>query len=126
MGWFRTKRRFGSRLALLALAVQLILSFGHIHKEDIFGAAGISAQVAKLDAAAGGQPSPSDQPVNHAGDYCGICATMHLLDASVLGAPPQTAAEPFAFQTIEHNSQAAALFTASRWPPFQSRAPPLA
>ena len=37
MRWFWANRIFGGRLALFALAVQLALSFGHIHREDIFG-----------------------------------------------------------------------------------------
>jgi hypothetical protein len=126
MGWFRTRRKFGGRLALLALAVQLIISFGHIHKEDIFGAARTAASAATLDAAASDQPLPPDQPAGHAGDYCAICATIHLLGASVLGEPPQSPAVPLAFQSIEHSAQVTALFAGSRWRPFQSRAPPLA
>jgi hypothetical protein len=31
MGWFRTNRIWAGRLALLALALQLVLSFGHHH-----------------------------------------------------------------------------------------------
>ena len=31
MKWFRSNIRLGSRLALLALAIQFLLSFGHFH-----------------------------------------------------------------------------------------------
>ena len=34
MYWVRSNRRFGSWAALFALAIQLVLSFGHIHIED--------------------------------------------------------------------------------------------
>ncbi len=35
MRWSRINRRWGGRLALFALALQLGLSFGHIHAEDL-------------------------------------------------------------------------------------------
>ena len=38
MKWFRSNIRHGSRLALLALAIQFVLSFGHFH--------GVAAQAA--------------------------------------------------------------------------------
>ncbi|MGH6751213.1 MAG: DUF2946 domain-containing protein, partial [Bradyrhizobium sp.] len=31
MKWFRNNVKHGSRLALLALAIQFVLSFGHFH-----------------------------------------------------------------------------------------------
>ncbi len=31
MKWFRSNIKHGSRLALLALAIQFVLSFGHFH-----------------------------------------------------------------------------------------------
>ena len=37
MHWVRSNRRFGSWAALFALAIQLVLSFGHIHLEDFQG-----------------------------------------------------------------------------------------
>ena len=35
MNWFRSKIRSCARLALLALAVQMMVSFGHMHPEDL-------------------------------------------------------------------------------------------
>ena len=35
MGWVRRYARFGSWLALAALALQLVLSFGHIHLDGV-------------------------------------------------------------------------------------------
>ena len=43
MKWFRSKVRFGSRLALFALAMQFLLSFGHFH-------GGAQAASASMDA----------------------------------------------------------------------------
>src|SRR6266446_1353049 len=35
MKWFRVNRRLGSHAALIALALQLVLSFGHTHADDL-------------------------------------------------------------------------------------------
>ena len=43
MLWFRANRILGSRLALFALAVQFIVAFGHIHRDDIYGFAPTAA-----------------------------------------------------------------------------------
>ena len=37
MKWLRAKIRQGTSLALLALAINLVLSFGHIHLEGFRG-----------------------------------------------------------------------------------------
>ena len=37
MQWIRKNRSVGSLAALFALSIQLVLSFGHIHPEDIRG-----------------------------------------------------------------------------------------
>src|SRR5947209_18923155 len=51
MKWFRSNVRHGSRLALLALAIQVLLSFGHLH------ASGAQAAPALMD---GNQPGLDD------------------------------------------------------------------
>ena len=35
MNWFRSKMRSGAQLALFALAVQMVVSFGHMHGDDL-------------------------------------------------------------------------------------------
>jgi hypothetical protein len=40
MSWVRTHRRIGGTLALFALALQLVLSFGHVHPRDFAGIPG--------------------------------------------------------------------------------------
>ena len=124
MRWFRANRTFGSRLALLALAVQFVLAFGHIHHDDIYG----PARPASLIAAAvpgGGQPLPGDQPTKHGDDYCAICATMSLLGNSFVAMAPALPL-PVASQAIEQFDRVAAIFIAPRRAAFQSRAPPAA
>ena len=80
----RRKLRSSGWLALIALGLQLTLSFGHIHAEDFqtnFAAANA--------AAAQNQTAPAD---NHKDgdqdDFCPICAVMHMAGTSLLPAAP--------------------------------------
>jgi hypothetical protein len=124
MRWFRSNRRFGGRLALLALAVQIVLSFGHIHREDIFGPAR-PGTTATQTAAVDSQSPPGDHSSKHPDDYCAICATISLLStSSVAAAPPLPL--PVVFHAIEHVDRVIVAVIATRRTPFQSRAPPAA
>jgi hypothetical protein len=127
MRWFRANKRYGGRLALLALAVQLVLSFGHIHREDIYGPARAASGAAAiaLPAVADAQPLPTDHPSKHTDDYCAICATMSLLGSSFAAAPPQLPL-PFESRAVEHADRVAVAVVAPRRAAFQSRAPPAA
>ncbi len=120
MRWVRCNSRFGASLALVALALQIVVAFGHVHLDgtvppSIVGAAG-SPNSASL---------PDRQPGNHAHDYCAICATLHLAASAFVPSAPQLAA-PFVCQAIEHLHHAAVAALSPRRAPFQSRAPPLA
>jgi hypothetical protein len=76
----RNNNRFGSWLALFAIAIQLVLSFGHIHLEDIRGSSPVIAAPSQT------QPSaPVDDDRGSAGhDFCAICASLNLTSSSVL------------------------------------------
>jgi hypothetical protein len=86
MKWFRSNIKHGSRLALLALAIQFALSFGHFH--------GISAQAAPsvksiaLAAIQNQQPSSSHDSDQQPADACAICAVMALANAALFATPP--------------------------------------
>jgi hypothetical protein len=112
----------GGRLALFALAVQLVLSLGHIHRSDIYGyGPPVAASAATpFDHT---QPKPGP-PSGHGGDYCDICATVSLLNSSFVAAVPQLPL-PVAFRRVEHHPSAAVVFVAPQRSPFQSRGPPL-
>jgi Protein of unknown function (DUF2946) len=121
MRWVRARLGAGSRLALFALTLQIVLSFGHVHLGEIRHAGGGLA-------AAGAQPAPSaptQHPVSDAADYCAICATIHLTATSLLPQAPQLPV-PLAAQPVRHVNYTAATTFSSRRAPFQSRAPPLA
>ena len=122
MWWFRANRVFAGRLALFALAVQLVLSFGHIHRSDIFGYGPPSAASAATPT---DHSRPKPTAPDNTNDYCDICATVSLLSSSFVAAPPQLPL-PVASRTVEHRLVAAAAFVAPKRRAFQSRGPPLA
>lgn len=127
MRWFRANRTFGGRLALFALAVQLLLSFGHIHRDDIYGpdAASALAAAAAQPAADDSKTQPTDQPSKHSDDYCAICATMALLSGSFVAEAPQLPV-PVISHAVEHVDRVVVAIMAPRRTAFQSRAPPAA
>src|ERR1700730_9638520 len=124
MRWFRANKTFGSRLALLALAVQFVVAFGHIHRDDIYGPARPAAAIAAA-VPDGGQPLPANHPAKHSDDYCAICATVSLLGNSFAAAAPLWPL-PAASPAIEQFAHVVAMFIAPRRTAFQSRAPPTA
>jgi hypothetical protein len=76
MNWFRSNIKHGSRLALLALAIQFVLSFGHFHA--------IAAQAAPAIQQAPSNQDSDQQPA----DPCAICAVMALANAVLFASPP--------------------------------------
>src|SRR5437660_4283874 len=83
MRWFRRHIGFGSRLALAALAVQLVLSFAHVHVSDLGRAQTVAAS---LSGGAGGAPAPkSDAPVDPG---CAICGLIQLAATATPSAAP--------------------------------------
>jgi hypothetical protein len=124
MRWFRANKTFGSRLALFALAVQFVVAFGHIHRDDIYGSVRPAAAVA-ASVPDGSQPLPSDHPAKHGDAYCAICATMSLLGNSFVAMAPALPLPP-ASHAIEQFDRVAVIFIAPRRAAFQSRAPPAA
>jgi hypothetical protein len=122
MRWIH-HRRFGSCLALAALVLQLVLSFGHVHLDGVhrthpaLAVSGSAAQASPL-----GAPHPGNDADD---DYCAICATIFLAANSFLPPAPQLPV-PFVSRPIEHFAPGAVDFIVPRRAPFQSRAPPLA
>lgn len=125
MRWFRANRTFGGGLALFALALQLVLSFDHIHPQDIYG--DIPLRASSALALLGGvqaQVQSSHQSADH-DEYCLICATSSLLRNSVTVTAPQLPL-PVASHGAHRAYHVAALPVPPRRAPFQSRAPPQA
>ena len=121
--WVRTNRRWSSWLALAAMALQLVLSFGHIHLERLASGSVITEMTAFEASSA--QQNPAQHPANEADDYCAICATIHLASSSFLPDAPLLPV-PIASRTIEHFGNFNFILVSPRRAAFQSRAPPLA
>jgi hypothetical protein len=115
MRWFRSQRRTWSWIALLALILQLGLSFGHVH--------GLHADRAAAWTVAS-QPDTSPASSGDDGDYCATCAILAMLSGA------QTANTPvFVLPAALGSAEVAALPQAARTvlrrAAFHSRAPPL-
>ena len=118
----RSIRRFGAGLGLFALLLQLALSFGHLHPEDLLG-----ASAASIGAVAGNaQPANPAQDLPAPGtphDDCPICSVMHLAGTIVMPEPPALAL-PTQFAVAVFSTDDFVGVVVPRRPPFQTRAPP--
>ena len=92
----RSRSKWGSWLALFALALQLALTFGHVHLDRLvpLSAGKFTSTenftVAAADASSAAQPTPTDPGGrdHRADDRCPICTLIHLAGALVLTEPP--------------------------------------
>src|SRR3974390_3368062 len=82
MRWIRMNRQLGARLALFALALQLVLSFGHSPAGDLGVAAPANATSIANPANDDGSPPPQDRDDRH--DVCAICVTLNLTATSLV------------------------------------------
>jgi hypothetical protein len=121
MRWFRSNMRFGSWCALLALTVQLVLSFGHVHIAGSIAAAAPAAAAQSMAAAPEAPPVPPKHP--GLGDYCAICATVHLAGLPAAEAPSLPLAQLSGRVRIA--AWIAAKTVGISGLPFDARAPPL-
>jgi hypothetical protein len=130
MRWFRSHARLGSWLALSALALQLTLSFGHIHLKDVLAQAHASSGpvIAALapgpDAQEPAAPPADRAPHEHEDEYCAIYAINSLIGCSQTAAPPAVPSPPIAGRApvaIGHQS----LLAERRHAGSQARAPPI-
>jgi hypothetical protein len=122
MRWFRRNVRFGSWCALVALAVQLVLSFGHLH----IATSGVAATALASAESISGAPEDSPAPSKHSrvADYCTICASIHL--AGLLTTEPSSVLAPHRSGAVRLTVGIEATPSAHFGLPFSARAPPLA
>ena len=149
MKWFRSNIRLGSRLALFALVIQFLLSFGHFHGSRVEAAPALAdakqsglhhysvsfaaTHLAALDRAsreeASGpvrlKTSADHEPGGQPTDDCAICAVMALANAMVVAAPVYLPA-PQAFAFLYLTTDAGFVDPNSARVAFQPRAPPIA
>jgi hypothetical protein len=126
MRWFRSNIRAGSRIALFALAVQLVLSFGHVHllKSTASGLPLIGTSQSQPLAPPDAPAVPSKQkPSGLAHDFCAICSLIHLAGTLMPAGSPALLLPQVLARTWPQTSAEAGL-PASRHVLFQGRAPP--
>ena len=121
MRWFRRHIGWGSRLALFALATQLVLSFAHVHVAELG-----QPQQAVAAAAPGGGPGgaptqKSDGPIDPG---CAICALIQLAATATPSAAP---ALPPLVATAHSRLEVADQYLLVSSPQvfFRARAPPV-
>ena len=113
MGWFRWHRRQWAWAALLALGLQVGMSFGHVHANH----ADRAALTATTDT---GHSAPNTGDDN---DYCATCAILAMLAGAQTATAPAVVL-PVALASSEIIVPGQTPHIASRHVAFRSRAPP--
>jgi len=129
MRWVRSNIRPGACCALLALAIQFALSFGHVHRAEfpwVSGRASPSALTAGAASITGSDAAVAPaKPIGLASDYCAICAVIDLAN-SVRPAAAPSSPMPAGQIGLQFWAQAEVFSATSSHRLFQARAPPLA
>jgi hypothetical protein len=115
-------KRHAVVLALIALSLQMVIAFDHVHLRGVAQYAGVA--VTQRGAAQSHSPTPSQSPGENE-DYCAACASIFLASSAFAPAPPQLPL-PVAFERVERIFEAAAAFFERQHLGFRSRAPPVA
>jgi len=121
MKWFRSNIKHGSRLALVALAVQLVLSFGHFH--GVAAQAAPAVQSVAINVAGQQLPASNHDSDQQPGDTCAICAVVALAN-TVLFATPPLLLLPEAVDFLYRTTDAEFVHLNAVRVAFQPRAPP--
>jgi DUF2946 family protein len=134
--WIRKHVKLGARLALFALAVQFVLSFGHFHPTQAAPALQTATsqtdflRAADLVVKDAASPSAYDQQVphrdnhQHPADGCAICALVTMAHGMLFATPPVLLL-PQAIELLQLTTEAGFTHLGSGHRAFQSRAPPL-
>ena len=137
MRWFRSNIKHVSHVALFALAIQLVLSFGHFHGvadqaasaaqsgsalSPLLVANNLTAQVAhKLSTT---QPASDPDSDKQPGDICAICAVMAMANVLLFATPPAVLLPPaVAFSYMASTAEFVCVESVRL--AFQPRAPPV-
>lgn len=125
MGWVHSHKRRGAYLALAALLLQIVISFGHVDLDGAVGADHLTLGGAHKTVVA---KTSHRAPAQNNGDddgYCPICASIFLVSTSFVSTPPQLPV-PDGFYRIRHSVTVAHGISPPRRLAFRSRAPPAA
>jgi hypothetical protein len=122
MAWFRSNRGGIAWLACFALACQLALTFGHVHRGNSgnFSAASVAAgDVDRSD----GRSRPTPETPGLAKDLCAICKSIGMASTLLLPAAP-TVIPPISVIRNSRWSPAATGLASHGHFHFNARAPP--
>ena len=131
MRWFRANRLFGGCLALFALAIQLAVSFAHIHPQDflpkqVLGFADKASNAALLAAGATSLGKRTDNPAGGLPHHdCPICASISLIGSALTTQAPALSV-PAQFDVVQLQFFSDFEFRPIRYFLFHTRAPPTA
>jgi hypothetical protein len=132
MKWLRSNIKRGARLALSALAIQFVFSFGHFHGIDAQAAPAIQSDTARFSCAVAEtaaellqrQPASNHETDQQPHDPCAICAVMALANAVLFATPPMLLV-PQAVGFLYLTTDAEFVHLNSARVAFQPRAPPI-
>jgi hypothetical protein len=122
MGWFRTTIKQGTWLALIALVMNLGLSFGHFHAID--GRVSERGIVAAVSVASPGGGQSQDTDDSHADYLCPICMAATAMAHALASTPPALALE-FATISLDRTVEPVLLLVEPLRAAFQPRGPPI-
>ncbi len=124
MRWFRDNLRQGSWFALLALTINLALSFGHFHAADGKVVNGGLISVLAAVAASDDGSQPNHPPEGHVDVLCPICVAASAMAHAFAPTPP---ALPVTFASVTLTRTFPVVVALIEPPPaaFRSRGPPL-
>jgi hypothetical protein len=139
MKWFRSNVQHGTRLALFALAVQFVLSFGHFHAIAAPVAPALQSATTQLDGSLAGrllaleavgkstpqQPASDRDSDQQTDDFCAICAVVAMANAALSATPPALLV-PHALEFVYLTTEAGFVDLNPVRVAFQPRAPPAA
>ena len=124
MHWFRSRSRWGSYLALFALAFQLALTFGHVHLVTPHSAGKLALGSANASNDVRTAPADPTKPEHRADDRCPICTLIHL--AGALTAEPPSLPLPHVSGRLATKTAVTFDFSEPQRALFAARAPPIA
>jgi hypothetical protein len=120
MNWFRNNLRHGVSLALAALAINVVLAFGHVHAGTTSGHEPAVSVLLPANAdnhiAPGGSNGGDD-------DACLICKALAALSTGLAAVPPDLPAH-LAYACVGPISVVEPIVWRSQVAGFRSRAPP--
>jgi hypothetical protein len=127
MKWIRRNTRSGTWLALMALALHMVMTFGHIHAEQFSPASQAAASIVTADGHADDDADAAAERYHtlRAHHHCAICASIGLLGTSTLPAG-QALALPRAILGVREPNSSDPAPPHERRSSFKARAPPSA